>query len=134
MSRCVGASLLQDAGVGGEQVVPAMLASSHKTLSGGVIAAIVIVGVIVLLAIGVCIVCVLRRQREDVSTGGELKVTNALFDPNAASSPDETSPARANTVTGAPYSNTMGSMTMGDTMLRRPMSPTSAPVYVVCAI
>jgi len=89
-----GASLLTDAGVGSEQAVfeiPTPPTSTHakQTISGGLIALIVIVGVLVVACIGVVVVCFLRQHRNKdgapvVAT--DLVVRNALFDAEAGSS------------------------------------------------
>jgi len=59
--------------------------SGSSSINGGVIAAIVIVGLIVLIAIAFCIVCLVRRQQrlrgDDM---GAVVVSNAMFDPSAA--------------------------------------------------
>jgi len=86
-----GSSLLQDEGVGGEQVaaqgqfqMPVLMNVKMPT-SVGVISAIVIVGVVILAAIVLCIVCVLRlKHGSGASELGELTVKNAAFDANAA--------------------------------------------------
>jgi len=122
MINCVkpaGASLLQDAGVGGEQVA-GVNSPSGKHISAGVIAAIVIVGVLVLVAIGVCVGCLLRRQQIARSAaGGELSVKNELYSadavtsntaPQPASSALPTPPARSPTMTAPTSFNSGGTI------------------------
>jgi len=69
-----GASLLQDGGVAGEVgIVPKKKAAvgGATGISGGIIAAIVVVGLVLIAGIALCVVCVVRQQqrRRDVADG-----------------------------------------------------------------
>jgi len=128
------ASLLQDSGVGSEeQQADQVSAATKGHLSPGYIALIVIVAVLVCVAIGVMVFCLVRRGRRNASSN-DMVVSNSLYDPNAqtqqASGADNNSAvffsARDVPMSGGTMS--MGTMGGADsTQLMRP-SGSAAPI------
>jgi hypothetical protein len=124
------ASLLQDSGVGNEEQQSLALASQTKQLSGGYIALIVIVCVLVLAAIGVMLFCFLRSRgfiggssRDDASTGTETVVNNTYYDPNAKQDRSDTFLSARDASPTSQRANTMPTGTMSafdTTQLVRP--------------